>query len=99
MASTSLLKEVSACYLVLQSAMVKDSGLTMMDIAEFIHNSLLFSQNKINAVVRLRCYKGSVSILSRSSDEKLYDPTAASMDSLVDFSPVDTSKSLDFYVV
>ncbi|KAH0562337.1 argininosuccinate synthetase [Trichoglossum hirsutum] len=47
---------------------------------------------RVNAEVRLRCYKGSVSVLSRSSEtEKLYDPEEASMDSLVDFSPMDTS--------
>ena len=45
-----------------------------------------------NAEIKLRCYKGSVSVLSRSSEtEKLYDEEMASMDSLVDFSPVDTS--------
>jgi argininosuccinate synthase len=48
-----------------------------------------------NAEVRLRCYKGNVWVLGRSSEtEKLYDAEEASMDSLEDFSPVDTSKSL-----
>lgn len=42
--------------------------------------------------MRLRCYKGSVSVLSRSSEtEKLYSSEEASMDSLVDFSPIDTT--------
>lgn len=59
---------------------------------EFLENSLVFSQKRVNAEVRLRCYKGSVSVLGRSSEtEKLYSTEESSMDSLVDFSPVDTS--------
>ncbi|KAI9854635.1 MAG: hypothetical protein M1813_000933 [Trichoglossum hirsutum] len=57
----------------------KTTGIGRIDIVE-------------NAEVRLRCYKGSVSVPSRSSEtEKLYDAEEASMDSLVDFSPLDTS--------
>jgi len=67
-------------------------GLYFSPEREFIENSLIFSQRRVNAEVRLRCYKGSVSVLSRSSEtEKLYDPEEASMDSLVDFSPIDTT--------
>lgn len=45
-----------------------------------------------NAEVRLRCYKGNVSIRGRSSEtEKLYSSEEASMDSLENFSPADTS--------
>jgi len=59
---------------------------------EFIENSLVFCQKRVNAEVRLRCYKGSVSVLSRSSEtEKLYDSEQASMDSMDDFSPLDTT--------
>lgn len=40
----------------------------------------------------MRCYRGNVFILGRSSEtEKLYSEEESSMDSLVDFSPVDTS--------
>ena len=46
-----------------------------------------------NGKVRLRCYKGGVYVTSRESDtEKLYSAEESSMDSLVDFSPVDTSR-------
>jgi argininosuccinate synthase len=46
----------------------------------------------VNGVVHLRLYKGSVSVLSRSSDtENLYSMEDASMDSLANFSPVDTT--------
>jgi argininosuccinate synthase len=42
----------------------------------------------------MRCYRGNVFILGRSSEtEKLYSEEESSMDSLVDFSPVDTSMS------
>ncbi len=45
-----------------------------------------------NGEVRLRCYKGNAYVLGRSSpDSKLYSSEESSMDSLVDFSPVDTS--------
>ena len=45
-----------------------------------------------NAEIRLRCYKGSVSVLSRTSEtEKLYSSEEASMDSLENFSVLDTS--------
>ena len=48
-----------------------------------------------NAEIRLRCYKGSVSVLSRTSEtEKLYSSEEASMDSLENFSVLDTSTFL-----
>ncbi|KAE8333710.1 argininosuccinate synthase [Aspergillus sergii] len=59
---------------------------------EFIENSLKFSQKRVNGEVRLRLYKGSPYILGRSSStEKLYDAEEASMDSLEDFEPTDTT--------
>jgi argininosuccinate synthase len=55
-------------------------------------NSLLFSQKRVNGEVRLFAYKGNVYVKGRSSDtEKLYSETEASMDTLEDFSPVDTT--------
>ena len=48
-----------------------------------------------NAEIRLCCYKGSVSVLSRTSEtEKLYSSEEASMDSLENFSVLDTSMYL-----
>jgi len=68
------------------------NGLYFSPEREFIENSLIFSQKRVNAEVKLRCYKGSVSVLSRSSEtEKLYSSEEASMDSLENFSPLDTS--------
>jgi argininosuccinate synthase len=41
----------------------------------------------------LRLYKGNAYVLGRSSEtEKLYSAEEASMDSLTNFSPVDTSE-------
>jgi len=68
------------------------NGMYFSPEREFIENSLLFSQKRVNGEVRLFCYKGNVYVKGRSSDtEKLYSETEASMDSLEDFSPVDTT--------
>ena len=59
---------------------------------EFVENSLLFSQKRVNGEVRLRCYKGAAYVLGRSSEtERLYSAEEASMDSLDNFSPIDTT--------
>ncbi|KAI9866239.1 MAG: Adenylosuccinate synthetase [Trichoglossum hirsutum] len=58
----------------------------------FVENSLIFSQKRVNGEVRLRCYKGAVYVLGRSSStEKLYSEEEASMDSLDNFSPEDAT--------
>jgi argininosuccinate synthase len=50
------------------------------------------SQISVNGQVRVRAYKGNLTVLGRSSEtEKLYDATVASMDELTDFDPTDTS--------
>ncbi|ELR02025.1 Adenylosuccinate synthetase [Pseudogymnoascus destructans] len=68
------------------------NGLYFSPEREFIQNSLVFSQKSVNGEVRMRCYRGNVFILGRSSEtEKLYSEEESSMDSLVDFSPVDTT--------
>ncbi|KAJ9193588.1 hypothetical protein DTO166G4_2691 [Paecilomyces variotii] len=68
------------------------NGLYFSPEREFIENSLVFCQRRVNADVRLRCYKGNVYVLGRSSKtEKLYDSEQASMDTLTDFSPQDTT--------
>ncbi|OCK91950.1 argininosuccinate synthase [Cenococcum geophilum 1.58] len=68
------------------------NGLYFSPEREFIENSIIFSQQRVNGEVRLRCYRGNCFILGRSSKtEKLYSEVESSMDSLVDFSPVDTT--------
>lgn len=39
----------------------------------------------------MRCYKGTTYVLGRSSSEKLYSEEEASMDSLDNFSPEETT--------
>ncbi|GMM49297.1 argininosuccinate synthase [Starmerella bacillaris] len=59
---------------------------------EFIRATIPPSQVTVNGQVRCRVYKGGFYVLGRSSEtEKLYDATAASMDELTDFDPVDTT--------
>ncbi|KAK1847753.1 argininosuccinate synthase [Colletotrichum chrysophilum] len=57
----------------------------------FLQPSLDYSQQRVNGQVRLRLYKGSIYVLGRSSDEKLYSEEDASMDSLTTFDPLDTT--------
>ena len=58
----------------------------------FVENSIIFSQKTVNGEVRLRCYKGNTYTLGRSSNtEKLYSEEEASMDSLDNFNPEDTT--------
>lgn len=59
---------------------------------EYVRACIPPSQTTVNGTVRCQVYKGGMSILGRSSEtEKLYDATAASMDELTDFNPVDTT--------
>jgi len=59
---------------------------------EFVENALVFSQRRVNGQVRLRLYKGNTYVLGRSSEtEKLYSAEEASMDTLENFSPEDTT--------
>ncbi|KZF25866.1 argininosuccinate synthase [Xylona heveae TC161] len=68
------------------------NGLYFSPEREFIEKSIVASQDRVNGSVRLRVYKGSASVLGRSSDtEKLYSAEESSMDTLEDFSPVDTT--------
>lgn len=51
-----------------------------------------FVSQRVNGEVRVRLYKGHTYILGRSSStEKLYSAEEASMDSLEDFEPTDTT--------
>ncbi|KAF2400756.1 argininosuccinate synthase [Trichodelitschia bisporula] len=68
------------------------NGMYFSPEREFVENALLFSQRRVNGEVRLRCYKGAAYVLGRSSaTEKLYSAEEASMDSLDNFSPEDTT--------
>ena len=68
------------------------NGLYFSPEREYVEKSLLDSQERINGQVDLRLYKGNAYIMGRSSEtEKLYSEEESSMDSLVDFSPVDTT--------
>lgn len=58
----------------------------------FLEKSLIFSQETVNGEVRLRCCKGAAYVLGRSSiTSKLYSQEEASMDSLENFDPEDTT--------
>ena len=68
------------------------NGMYFTPECEYVRTMIDPSQKTVNGVVRARAYKGSLSILGRSSDtEKLYDETESSMDELTGFSPEDTS--------
>jgi argininosuccinate synthase len=59
---------------------------------EFLESSITASQKCVNGQVRCRAYKGTMSVLGRSSEtEKLYDMSESSMDEIGDFSPAETT--------
>lgn len=68
------------------------NGMYFTPEGEYVRAMIEPSQKTVNGVVRASCYKGSLSILGRSSDtSKLYDATESSMDELTGFSPEDTT--------
>lgn len=68
------------------------NGMYFTPECEYVRSMIQPSQNTVNGVVRARCYKGSLSILGRSSStEKLYDATESSMDELTGFEPQEAS--------
>ncbi|RDW92621.1 argininosuccinate synthetase C-terminal-containing protein [Coleophoma crateriformis] len=68
------------------------NGLYFSPEREFLEESIIASQKNVNGTVRCRVYKGSFSVLGRSSDtEKLYDESESSMDEIGDFDPAATS--------
>ncbi|KAH8809222.1 argininosuccinate synthase [Xylogone sp. PMI_703] len=76
------------------------AGLYFAPETEMLENSLVFTQKRVNAEVRLRCYKGAVYVLGRNSEtEKLYSEEEASMDSLVGFSPLDTTGYINIHAI
>ena len=59
---------------------------------EFLEAAIVASQKDVNGKVRCRCYKGSFTVLGRSSDtEKLYDMSESSMDEIGSFALNDTT--------
>jgi argininosuccinate synthase len=68
------------------------NGLYFSPEREFLEESIVASQKNVNGTVRCRVYKGTFSVLGRSSDtEKLYDASESSMDEIGAFSPEDTT--------
>lgn len=68
------------------------NGMYFSPEREFLESSITASQKSVNGQVRCRAYKGTVSVLGRSSEtEKLYDMTESSMDEIGDFSPAETT--------
>ncbi|KAF3917128.1 hypothetical protein ABW20_dc0107372 [Dactylellina cionopaga] len=68
------------------------NGLYFSPEREFLETAIVASQKTVNGQVRCRCYKGSFSVLGRSSEtEKLYDMSESSMDEIGDFAPSETT--------
>ena len=68
------------------------NGLYFSPEREFLEESIRASQKNVNGVVRCRCYKGSFSVLGRSSrTERLYDESESSMDEIGNFEPSETT--------
>ncbi|TKA73413.1 Argininosuccinate synthase [Cryomyces minteri] len=66
------------------------NGLYFSPEREYLEDCIVASQKSVN--VRCRCYKGSFTVLGRSSEtEKLYDASESSMDEIGDFAPSDTT--------
>lgn len=68
------------------------NGLYFSPEREFLEDSIVSSQKKVNGSVRCRVFKGMFSCIGRWSDtEKLYDASESSMDEIGDFAPCDTT--------
>ena len=68
------------------------NGLYFSPEREFLEDSIVASQKTVNGTVRCRAYKGSFSVIGRSSaTEKLYDMSESSMDEIGSFAPQDTT--------
>lgn len=67
------------------------NGLYFSPERQFLHSSIVASQEHVNGYVRCRAYKGMFAILGRGSEtEKLYDMSESSMDEIGDFAPSET---------
>ncbi|MCJ1234189.1 argininosuccinate synthetase [Varicellaria rhodocarpa] len=68
------------------------NGLYFSPEVSYLTACIKASQDNVNGTVRCRCYKGSFSVLGRSSStEKLYDMSESSMDEIGSFEPSETS--------
>ncbi|KXX79970.1 Argininosuccinate synthase [Madurella mycetomatis] len=68
------------------------NGMYFSPEREFLENSIIFSQQSVTGEVRMSVYKGAAYVLGRKSDaSNLYSQEDASMDSLENFSPMDTT--------
>ncbi|KAF3939421.1 hypothetical protein ABW19_dt0201535 [Dactylella cylindrospora] len=68
------------------------NGLYFSPEREFLESAIVASQKTVNGQVRCRVYKGSFTVLGRSSEtEKLYDMSESSMDEIGDFAPSETT--------
>ncbi|KAI9796347.1 MAG: argininosuccinate synthetase [Piccolia ochrophora] len=68
------------------------NGLYFSPERKYLETCLHASQESISGQVRCRAYKGTMSVLGRSSDNaKLYDMSESSMDEIGDFEPSDTT--------
>ena len=73
-------------------AQILYNGMYFSPEREFLSAAIEASQKNVNGKVRLAAYKGTVSVLGRSSDtEFLYDEKQSSMDELGGFEPSATS--------
>merc|ERR1712230_54858 len=78
-------------FLTFNYAKILYNGLYFSPEREFLEQSIVASQKDVNGQVRCRVYKGSFSILGRSSEtSKLYDASESSMDEIGDFAPSET---------
>jgi argininosuccinate synthase len=79
-------------FLTFNYAKILYNGLYFSPEREFLEQSIVASQISVNGQVRCRAYKGSFTVLGRSSEtEKLYDASESSMDEIGDFEPSDTT--------
>jgi argininosuccinate synthase len=68
------------------------NGMYFSPEREFVENSIVFSQENVNGLVRMMVYKGAAYVVGRSSEtSNLYSEEDASMDSLETFSPQDAT--------
>ncbi|PBP18707.1 argininosuccinate synthetase [Diplocarpon rosae] len=78
-------------FLTFNYAKILYNGLYFSPEREFLEQSIVASQKDVNGQVRCRVYKGSFSVLGRSSEtSKLYDASESSMDEIGDFAPSET---------
>lgn len=63
------------------------NGMFFSAAMRMLQAAITESQETVNGVVRLRAYKGTATIIGRSSQEQLYDANESSMDDIKGFDP------------